>query len=217
MSLIVVPPPIKKFFLILLFSVISVAKYTVADQVSKYFAKSFLLGQQGYYFEITSFFDLVYSWNYGISFGMFSENHAYANYVFIVLNTLITIYIWHLAFTARSYRYYVGYVLIVGGALGNLIDRIIHGAVFDFIYFHLGKYGFPAFNLADMFIFLGVLVIIYAHKQEVKNIAKAEEEAYAAEQLARADAQLASQQATESKIDIASEKSVAQNNTGVTQ
>ena len=200
MSLIVVPQPIKKFFLILLLSTISAAKYIVADQVSKYFAKDFLLGQQGYYFKIASFFDLVYSWNYGISFGMFSENHLYANYVFIILNSIITLYVWHLAFTARSYRYYVGYVLIVGGALGNLVDRIVHGAVFDFLYFHIGKYGFPVFNLADTFIFFGVVVVIYAHHKEVKDIAKAKEEEYAAGQLAQADAQLALQQKSQEEV-----------------
>ena len=217
MSLIVVPPPIKKFFLILLFSIISSGKYVIADQASKYFAQNFLLGQQGYYYKITSFFDLVYSWNYGVSFGMFSENHSYANYVFIVLNSFITLYVWHLAFTARSYRYYVGYVLIVGGALGNLVDRVIHGAVFDFLYFHIGPYGFPAFNLADTFIFFGVAVVIYAHHKEVKDIAKAKEAEYAAEQLARADAQLALQQTSQETPAVATESSVPPGNTGVIQ
>jgi signal peptidase II len=202
MSLIVVPQPIKKFFLILFFSIIGAGKCIILDQVTKYFAKNFLLGQQGYYFEITSFFDLVYSWNYGISFGMFSENHLYANYIFICLNSIITLYVWHLAFVARSYRYYVGYVLIVGGALGNLIDRIMHGAVFDFLYFHIGKYGFPVFNLADTFIFCGVIIVIYAHYKEVKDIAKAKEEEYAAEQLAMADVQLALEQESQEEVVI---------------
>lgn len=193
MSSIVVPPPIKKFFLILLFSTISSAKYIAADQVSKYFAKNFLLGQNGYFFEVTSFFDLVYSWNYGISFGFFSEHRNYANNVFILLNSIITIYIWYLAFTSRSYKYYVGYVLILGGALGNLVDRLVHGAVFDFLYFHIGKYGFAAFNLADSFIFLGVLVVLYAHRRESKDIAKTQEKEYAENQPAEADSQLASQ------------------------
>jgi len=183
-------PLIKKFFLILLFSVISAGKFIIADQVSKYFAKNFLLGQQGYYFKIASFFDLVYSWNYGISFGMFSQNHAYANYTFIVINSIITLYIWRLAFKARSYRYYQGYCLIVGGALGNLVDRIMHGAVFDFIYFHIGTWGFPVFNLADTFIFLGVIVVLFAHHQEAKEIAKAKEVEYASLQQAIADAAL---------------------------
>ncbi len=190
MSSIVVPQPIKKLFLILLFSTISIGKYVIADQAIKYFARTFLLGQQGYYSEITSFFNLVYSWNYGISFGMFSDNHTYANYVFIGLNSIITLYLWRLVFTARSYRYYTGYCLIVGGALGNLVDRFIHGAVFDFIYFHAGKYGFPAFNLADVFIFFGVIVVLYAHNKEAKEIAKAKEEEYAASQKAMADAKL---------------------------
>ena len=211
MSLIVIPDAMKKFFLILLFSTISAAKYIAVDQVSKYFAKDFLLGQQGYYYEITSFFDLVYSWNYGISFGMFSEHHAYANYVLIAVNSVITLYVWHLAFAARSYRYYVGYTLIVGGALGNLVDRIMHGAVFDFIYFHVGKYGFPAFNLADTFIFFGVVVAIYAHFEEEKNIAKAKKEEYAAEQLALAE----QNQATD--VENAENTTAPQENIGTSQ
>ena len=74
--------------------------------------------------------------------------------------------------------------------LGNVVDRIIHGAVFDFIYFHAGKWGFPAFNLADAFIFLGVVVVLYAHNKEAKEIAKAKEEEYAALQKATANAAL---------------------------
>lgn len=191
MSLIVVPPPIKKFFLILLFSTISSGKFILADQLSKYFIRNFLLGQQGYYYQIISVFDLVYSWNYGVSFGMFSENHSYANYAFIIINSFITLYIWHLAFTARSYRYYQGYCLILGGALGNLADRVIHGAVFDFIYLHIGKWGFPVFNFADSFIFIGVLVVLYAHHKESKEIAKQKEAEYAANEKMVSEVKLA--------------------------
>lgn len=188
MALIELHHQLRKFFLILFFSAVSAGKFMIVDQVAKYLIRNFLLGQQGYYFPVTSFFDLVYSWNYGISFGMFNASHSVANAIFIILNSIITIYIWYLMFKSTTFLYYQGYGLIMGGAIGNLVDRVVHGAVFDFLYFHLGNFGFPAFNLADTFIFLGVALVIYAHYKESKTIAKEKEEDYNPEDKELADA-----------------------------
>jgi signal peptidase II len=166
---------LKKFFLILFFSIISVVKYAALDQASKWWVKSMLTAKAGYTMHITSFLSLVYSWNHGISFGLFREYHAMSNKIFLVINSIIIIYIWKLLFNAKSYKSYIGLSLIIGGAVGNLIDRFVNGAVFDFIYFHYNNFYFPAFNIADSFIFIGAAIVIYEYYRMTKSVAKQQE------------------------------------------
>jgi signal peptidase II len=178
MTSIVVHHQIRKFWLVLFFSIIAILKFVAADQFSKWLVKTLLLEQSGYIMHLTSWLDLVYSWNYGISFGIFGEYHSYTNKVFIVINILISIYLYRQMFKVSNWGAYVGYSLIVGGAVGNLVDRVTHGAVFDFIYFHYNSFGFAAFNLADSFIFCGVMVILHSFWKESKAVAKVNEEQY---------------------------------------
>lgn len=136
--------------------------FTIAsiDQISKFFAISFLKTNIGMTYKITSFFSFVYAWNYGISFGFLGGYFQYSNYAFLVINCLIVGYLIALINSSTSSLQTFGYSFIIGGAIGNIIDRIIRGAVFDFIFFHYAKYNFPVFNLADAFINIGVLIII---------------------------------------------------------
>jgi len=62
-----------------------------------------------------------------------------------------------------------GFALIIGGAVGNVIDRLWHGAVVDFLYFHAGRHGWPAFNLADSAITLGVCLMLWAQFREARQ------------------------------------------------
>jgi signal peptidase II len=71
---------------------------------------------------------------------------------------------------SKSVISFLGYSCIIGGAIGNVIDRVFRGAVFDFIYFHYQDYGFPIFNLADSFISLGVIILIYDYWCQKKSI-----------------------------------------------
>ncbi|MEY3197425.1 MAG: lipoprotein signal peptidase, partial [Pseudomonadota bacterium] len=159
MPLITVHHGIRKFWLVLSLSLIAIVKFTIMDQVTKILVRDFLITQPGNVMHITNWFELVYSWNYGISFGIFSEYHQYTNKIFIGINSFIVLYLWRQMFVVNNWGYYVGYSLIIGGAVGNLVDRVLHGAVFDFLYFHYNDYGFAAFNLADSFIFCGVVWI----------------------------------------------------------
>lgn len=132
------------------------------DQASKSYLILYLKTQFGYSIEVTSWFKLVYAWNHGISFGLFSEYAQYSNYAFLAINCLIVGYLTALLSSSTDKKQNYGIILIIGGALGNLVDRLYRGAVFDFLYFHYEKYSFPAFNLADVFINIGVILIIIA-------------------------------------------------------
>jgi signal peptidase II len=127
----------------------------IADQISKNLMISYLKQQIGYSKEITPFLNMVYSWNYGISFGLMSDYYQYSNYAFLILNSGIITYLCSLLCNETSSIAKISLSFIIGGALGNLADRFIKGAVFDFIYFYYEDYSFAAFNLADSFITMG--------------------------------------------------------------
>ncbi len=111
--------------------------------------------------EITPFLDFVYVWNYGISFGLFKEYYQYSNYILFGLNSIIVLYLITNLIKSQSKIQTLALNLIIGGAIGNLLDRAIRGAVFDFIYFNYHDFDFPAFNLADSFISIGAAFFIY--------------------------------------------------------
>ncbi len=130
------------------------------DQLSKTYFISHLKTQAYYIIEALPFLDFVYAWNYGISFGLFSKHYQYSNYTFLILNTLILIYLIYITINTKQQLMRYGLIFIIAGACGNLFDRALRGAVFDFIYFNYGNLSFPAFNLADAFISIGALMLL---------------------------------------------------------
>ena len=163
-------PELKKKVLIICRSSNIITKLAVIDQITKWWFISYLPQKIGLTLKVTSFLEIVYSWNHGISFGMFKKYYQYSNIIFILLNSLITAYLWSLMLRCKSALPFLGYSCVISGAIGNIIDRIFRGAVFDFIYFHYGDYGFPVFNLADSFISIGVAVLIYDYYKPKKSI-----------------------------------------------
>jgi len=147
----------KKIFYYLSYIVLFVA----LDQASKTFLISYLKTQNNYMIEVLPFFDIVYAWNYGISFGLFSNYYQYSNLIFLGLNSMIIIYLCYMTIQTKGCTAQMGLLLIISGAIGNLIDRILRGAVFDFLYFYYENLAFPAFNLADAFITIGACIFIY--------------------------------------------------------
>ncbi len=109
--------------------------------------------------EVFSFFNLVRVWNHGVSFGMFN-NLEFGQIIFSAIVAIITVVM--LVWLYRNQKLYLTWALglIIGGALGNLADRIKNGAVADFLDFHLASYHWPAFNLADSFVFIGVALLL---------------------------------------------------------
>lgn len=108
---------------------------------------------------INPYFDLVYAWNHGISFGIFND-FAHSNNIFILINSIITLYLYKVMSECEYFLLRLSYSVIVAGALGNLIDRAVKGAVFDFIHLHYQEYSFAAFNIADSYISIGAILIV---------------------------------------------------------
>lgn len=108
---------------------------------------------------VLPFLKIVYAWNKGISFGMFS-NLKYSNIIFLVLSSAIITLLLFMLLKSRGTLESASYSLIIGGAIGNIVDRLTYEAVFDFIYFHVNGYYWPAFNIADSSVFMGVALFI---------------------------------------------------------
>ncbi len=108
---------------------------------------------------LTSFLNVYLIWNEGIAFGLLSfVNEEIYNYITLLV-ILINIFIIYLLFKLNDVRKYY-FLIILGGSLGNLFDRLIYRAVPDFIDFHIGNFHWFIFNPADIFITLGVICLI---------------------------------------------------------
>jgi signal peptidase II len=108
--------------------------------------------------EIFPFLHIVHVRNTGAAFGMFK---TLGRTFFIILSVFAIIFIIHLL-AKRTYNAF-GLALILGGALGNLIDRIFYGKVVDFIDLSIGSYHWPAFNVADSSLTIGIAVILLTY------------------------------------------------------
>ena len=110
--------------------------------------------------EVTSFFNLVAVWNFGVSFGMFNRGSDEASWIFALIAAAITAVL--IAWLRRSPNALVTVALgaVIGGAIGNVVDRLRFGAVFDFLDFHLAGWHWPAFNVADAGIAIGVGLLL---------------------------------------------------------
>jgi len=130
----------------------------VLDQLTK----AIVLGifETGQAVAVTPFFNLVLVWNRGVSFGMFAAGGAFAPWLLSGLALAVVIGL--VAWLRRTDQWLtaLGLGLVIGGALGNVIDRIRFGAVVDFLDFHLAGYHWPAFNVADASICVGAALMI---------------------------------------------------------
>lgn len=110
--------------------------------------------------EITSFFNLVMVWNYGVSFGLFNNVGDWGPSILTIITACLIagFFIWLLY--ADSKLQLLAITFVVGGGIGNLIDRIRFDAVIDFLDFHIASYHWPAFNIADCTIVIGIFLLI---------------------------------------------------------
>jgi signal peptidase II len=111
--------------------------------------------------EVTSFFNLVLAHNRGVSFGMFAAGSELGKWILVGLALMISGFLVRWLFQSSSPFSIIALGLILGGAVGNVIDRVLVGAVVDFLDFHAFGTHWPAFNVADTTIFLGAAGLIF--------------------------------------------------------
>ncbi len=112
--------------------------------------------------EVLPFFNLLYVHNLGAAFSFLSEQAGWQRWFFTSIAFVVTglLTFWMRKLPANHVWNNSAYAMIIGGALGNVFDRLVHGFVVDYLDFYWGNYHWPAFNLADMAICLGAAMIV---------------------------------------------------------
>ena len=137
----------------------------LGDIISKNFV--FKLIDLNNFIELTYFFDLTHIHNFGISFGLFSGKVQ--PWLLVLLGVLITILLFIVMLKSKKVTEKWGFTIIIAGALSNIIDRSINGYVIDFIYIHYKDFYWPAFNFADIYITIGLCVILVQTLKEFRK------------------------------------------------
>ena len=134
----------------------------IIDRLVKVYLLNFLQENQLNSFRLNNFFEVVLVWNKGVSYGLFPQQ-SYAGQLIIIFFSLI-ICVWIAKFIIDSDIRYrsITLILILAGASSNIIDRLIYGAVADFFHFEIATYSWYVFNIADIYIVSGLLILIYA-------------------------------------------------------
>lgn len=122
-----------------------------ADRISKFFVSNYLSGQV----ELLPFLKLSLVHNKGVAFGLL--NSFELRWFFVVLSLAVVVFLFYQSKKEKSNVVLCSFVLIIAGALGNALDRILFGSVIDFIDFII----WPAFNIADSAVTIGVLMLLY--------------------------------------------------------
>jgi signal peptidase II len=110
--------------------------------------------------EVTGFFNLVPVWNSGVSFGLFGDSDT-SRWILVGLALAIVVVLLIWLVRAGNGMVVFALTLVVGGALSNVVDRVVYGAVIDFVDIHAFGFHWPAFNVADSTIVLGTAMLLY--------------------------------------------------------
>ena len=146
----------KIFILILLVSLDIVTKNLVFNYIDLYD-----------FIPILFFLELTHIHNFGVSFGFLSG--IVSPWILIFIGLLVVGFITYLMINSKDLLEKWGLFIIISGALSNIIDRIINGYVIDFIYLHISNFYWPAFNFADIYISIGILMVIINIINKFKN------------------------------------------------
>ena len=111
---------------------------------------------------LTGFFNLVHVHNTGAAFSLFADQPGWQRYFFLGIAVIASAVIFYLLRKAAGRPLYaIALTLILGGAIGNVIDRVLYGHVIDFLDFYLGTWHWPAFNVADSAITVGAVMLVW--------------------------------------------------------
>jgi len=122
---------------------------------------------------VTPFFDLVLVWNRGVSYGLFQQDSDAGRAALVAINMVAAVVLWIWLARTQTRLAAVSLGLVIGGAVGNAVDRLSYGAVADFFHFHAFGWSWYVFNLADVAIVAGVAGLLYdslldSHKRAPK-------------------------------------------------
>tara|TARA_X000000368_G_C22943450_1_gene673258 strand:- start:423 stop:926 length:504 start_codon:yes stop_codon:yes gene_type:complete len=142
------------------FSFSVVALIYFLDRLTKIFVIQLDKNSLGSDIFSSAYLNIVLIWNKGIAFGLFSFNESHLYNILTLIITIIVVIIVIMSLKSQGIKRY-SLLMIVGGAIGNLYDRIYYKAVPDFIDFHIGELHWFIFNIADIFISVGVIFMIF--------------------------------------------------------
>ena len=129
------------------------------DRLSKYFILKLSNSVEEFNIPVTSFLNFNLVWNNGIAFGLFSFNEQFYYNIITLIIIIITSVVLFFSIKSSGVER-IGFSMIFGGSLGNIFDRLYYTAVVDFIDFHINNIHWFIFNIADIFISLGVIILI---------------------------------------------------------
>lgn len=112
-------------------------------------------------FAVTPFMDIVLAWNRGISYGLFQQYTDFGRWLLVVVSFVAAIWLGRWMWHAPGRLTVVSLALIIGGALGNGVDRAVYGAVVDFVHLYYRSFSWYIFNIADAAIVVGVVGLLY--------------------------------------------------------
>ena len=139
------------FFILIIF---------LLDRVTKISIINFLENSDNGHIQITNFLSFNLIWNEGIAFGLFSfDQKLYYNFLTIIIILVTTIILWMIIKTKGLEK--IAFLMIFGGSLGNIFDRLVYSSVPDFIDLHYNNFNWFIFNVADIFISIGIILLIY--------------------------------------------------------
>ena len=137
----------------------------ISDLLSKYVIFNYI--DLNRFIKINHFLDIRHIHNFGVSFGLFSE--IIPSLALIIVGILVVFFIIYLFLNSIDILERWGLFIIICGAMANIIDRSINGYVIDFIYFHINQFYWPAFNFADIYISIGIIMIIFNMLKKIKK------------------------------------------------
>ncbi len=135
------------------------ALIALADQASKWWILNTVLLKKNIYV-VNGFLNIKLSWNKGVTFGLFNEFGESSTYIFVGIAVVILLLLLNWLRRADTLYAGLGLGLVMGGAVGNVIDRVRYGSVIDFLDFHVFGYHWYTFNLADSAIVGGVFLLM---------------------------------------------------------
>ncbi len=155
---------IKKFFP----SFLLVTLIFIFDRTSKYLILELSKPLGQFNIQITSFLNFNLIWNNGIAFGLLSFQENFYYEVITTLIIIVTLLVLWFALKSKGYEK-MGFLMILGGALGNIFDRLYYSSVIDFIDISYNNYHWFIFNVADIFITIGVIMLIFLEFFKIKK------------------------------------------------